>query len=82
MTTNPLLSHEQVTEIAQEHEDFFNQLKSLAISAIASGDWSPVESLISEVETWQAEQALLQEKTQTEDPLAEALAFPKDTHHD
>ncbi len=42
MTDTPQLTHEQVAEIAQEHEDFLNQLESLAISAIASGDWSEV----------------------------------------
>jgi hypothetical protein len=42
MTDTPQLTHAQVAEIAQEHEDFLNQLKSLAISAIASGNWWPV----------------------------------------
>ncbi len=46
MTDTPQLTHEQVEEIAQEHEDFLNQLESLAISAIASGDWWPVHDLI------------------------------------
>jgi hypothetical protein len=84
MTDTPQLCHEQAAEIAQEHEDFLTQLESLAIGAIASGNWWPVYDLISEVETWQGEQALLQEKNQTEDPMKElwALAFPKETHHD
>jgi hypothetical protein len=69
--TTPQLTHEQTTQIAQEHEDFLNQLESLAISAIASGNWWPVYDLISEVETWQGEQALLQEKSQIEDSLAQ-----------
>ncbi len=72
--TNPL-THQQVAEIAQEHEDFLNQLESLAISAIASGDWWPVYDLISELETWQGEQALLEEKKLLADLWA--LAFPK-----
>jgi hypothetical protein len=77
--TTPQLTHEQTTQIAQEHEDFLNQLESLAISAIASGNWWSVYDLISEVETWQGEQALLEEKNQTEDPMKDlwALAFPK-----
>jgi hypothetical protein len=83
MTENtPQLTHEQAAEIAQEHEDFLNQLESLAISAIASGNWWPVYDLISEVETWQGEQALLEEKSRAEDPLAElwAIAFPKENN--
>ncbi len=62
MSDTPQLTHEQVAEIAQQHEDFLNQLESLAISAIASGDWQPVYELIAELETWQGEQALLEEK--------------------
>ena len=42
MTETPQLSHEQIEEIVQEHEDFLTQLEGLAIQAIASGDWSEV----------------------------------------
>lgn len=42
MTDTSPLSHELATEITQQHKDFLNQLESLAISAIASGDWSEV----------------------------------------
>ncbi len=35
MTETPQLTYEQAAEIAQEHEDFLNQLESRAISAIA-----------------------------------------------
>jgi hypothetical protein len=84
MTDTPQLTHEQVAEITQQHKDFLNQLESLAISAIASGNWWPVYDLISEVETWQGEQALLEEKSRAEDLLAElwVIAFNKDIHHD
>jgi hypothetical protein len=79
MTDTPQLSHEQAAEIAQLHEAFLTQLESLAISAIASGNWWPVYDLISEVETWQGEQALLEEKSSTEDPMKHLwnLVFPK-----
>ncbi len=79
MSDTPQLTPEQVAEIAQEHEDFLNQLESLAISAIASGNWWPVYDLISEVETWQGEQALLEEKSPIEDPMKDLwnLVFPK-----
>jgi hypothetical protein len=79
MIDTPQLTHEQVAEITQEHEDFLNQLESLAISAIASGNWWPVYDLISEVETWQGEQALLEEKSPAEDPMKDLwnLVFPK-----
>jgi hypothetical protein len=88
MTNTSQLTHEQVAEIAQEHEDFLNQLESLAISAIATGNWYPLLDLVSEVETWQAEQDLLAQKSHVEDPLKElwaicasqqrfAIAFPK-----
>jgi hypothetical protein len=79
MSDTPQLTHEQVAEIAQQHEDFLNQLESLAISAIASGDWQPVYELIAELETWQGEQALLGEKSPIEDPMKDLwnLVFPK-----
>ncbi len=75
----PQLTHEQVTEIAQQHEEFLTQLESLAISAIASGNWHPVYDLISEVETWQGEQALLEDKSRAEDHIKDLsnLAFSK-----
>ena len=38
----PQLTHERVAEIAQLHEAFLTELEGLAISAIASGDWSQV----------------------------------------
>ncbi|MBD0343330.1 MAG: hypothetical protein ICV63_00545 [Coleofasciculus sp. Co-bin14] len=41
-STQLKLTPDQVQEIAQEHEDFLNQLESLAIMALASGDWSEV----------------------------------------
>ncbi len=62
MTDTPQLSHEQVAEIAQIHESFLTELEGQAIGAIASGDWQPVYELIAELETWQGEQALLEEK--------------------
>ncbi len=79
MTNTPQLNHELAAEIAQEHEAFLNQLESLAISAIASGDWQPVYELIAELETWQGEQALLEEKSRVGDPMKElwSLVFPK-----
>lgn len=46
MTDTPQLTHEQVAEITQLHENFLNQLESLAISAIAFGDWSEVYDYI------------------------------------
>ncbi len=76
------MSIEEWAAIAQEHEDFLNQLESLAISAIASGNWWPVYDLISEVETWQGEQALLEEKSRAEDPMKDLwnLAFSKENN--
>jgi hypothetical protein len=41
-STQLKLTPEQAGEIAQEHEDFLNRLESLAIVAIASGDWGEV----------------------------------------
>ena len=76
MTDTSQLSHEQVAEIAQQHEDFLNQLELLAIQAIASGDWQPIYKLIAELETWQGEQALLEEKKHLVDLWA--IAFQKD----
>jgi hypothetical protein len=46
MTNTPQLNHELAAEIAQEHEAFLNQLESLAISAIATGDWAEVYDFI------------------------------------
>ncbi len=46
MTDTSPLSHERASEIAQEHEDFLNQLEGLAIGAIATGDWSEVYNFI------------------------------------
>ncbi len=82
MTNSTPLTHGQAQEIAQEHEDFLNQLESLAISAIASGDWQPVYELIAELETWQGEQALLGEKSPIEDPMKHLwnLVFPKENN--
>ncbi len=48
MTDTPQLSHEQVAEITQEHEDFLTQLEGLAIAAIASGDWSQFEQFVND----------------------------------
>ena len=79
MTDTPQLTHEQVAEIAQEHGDFLNQLESLAIGALASGDWRPVQDLISSAETWQAEQVLVEEKQTDSINHLRALAFPKET---
>jgi hypothetical protein len=47
MTDTPQLTHERVAEIAQLHEDFLNQLESLAIEAIATGEWEAVYDHIS-----------------------------------
>ena len=79
MTDTPQLTHDQVAEIAQEHESFLTELEGLAIASIASGDWQPVYELIAELETWQGEQALLEEKSRAEDPMKElwSLVFPK-----
>ncbi len=63
MTDTPQLTHEEVAEIAQLHEDFLNQLESLAIGALASGNWWPVYELIASLETWEGEQALLENKS-------------------
>ena len=83
MTDTPQLTHEQVSQIAQEHEDFLNQLESLAISAIASGDWWPVYSLISEIETGQVEQLTLTEESQAEDPMEDLWSLVlSNTYHD
>jgi hypothetical protein len=71
MSDTPQLTHEQVAEIAQEHEDFLNQLEGLAIIAIPSGDWQPVYELIASLETWQGEQALLEEESPVEDPISD-----------
>jgi hypothetical protein len=83
VSDTPELTHEQVAEIAQLHENFLNQLESLAISAIASGDWQPIYELIAELETWQGEQALLEEKSPAEDPMKHlwSLVFPKGEDH-
>lgn len=79
MTDTPQLSHEQVAEICQLHENFLNQLEGLAIQGLATGNWYPLLDLVSEVETWQAEQDLLAQKSHVEDPFKElwAIAFPK-----
>jgi hypothetical protein len=79
MTDTPQLTHEEVAEIAQEHEAFLTQLEGLAIQAIASGDWQPIYELIASLETWQGEQALLEEKSPAEDPMKHlwSLVFPK-----
>ena len=82
MTDTPQLSHEQLQEIAQEHEAFLTELESLAIQAIASGDWQPIYELIASLETWQGEQALLEEKSPVEDPMKDLwnLVFPKESN--
>jgi hypothetical protein len=79
MTDTPQLTHEEVAEIAQEHEQFLSRLESLAISAIASGNWRPVHDLISEVETWQGEQVLVEEKQTDSINHLWVLVFPKES---
>ena len=80
MTDTPQLTHEQVAEISQQHEDFLNQLESLAISALASGDWWPVHDLIASVEVWQGEEALREAKENPTDSINHLwnVAFPKE----
>ncbi|HEY9596124.1 MAG TPA: hypothetical protein V6D33_00440 [Cyanophyceae cyanobacterium] len=41
-----MISQEQTAEILQEYEEFFSELESSAILAIASNDWTQLYDLI------------------------------------
>lgn len=75
MIDTPQLTHQEVTEIAQLHESFLNQLEGLAIQAIASRDWTQFEQFVNDFRVSQDVQA-----NPNEDPLAElwAIAFSKE----
>jgi hypothetical protein len=77
MTDTPQLNHEQVAEIAQEHESFLTELEGLAIGAIASGDWSQFEQFVNDFRIAQDVQA-----RPTEDLMKDLwnLAFQKETN--
>jgi hypothetical protein len=48
MSISSELTHEEVAEIAQLHENFLTELESLAIASIASGDWSQFEQFVND----------------------------------
>jgi hypothetical protein len=74
MTDTPELTHEVVAEISQLHENFLSQLESLAISAIASGNWDEFEDFVNDFRLTRDV-----EIEPNEDPLAElwAIAFQR-----
>jgi hypothetical protein len=76
MSISSELTHEQVAEIAQEHESFLTELEGLAIASIASGDWTQFEQFLNDFRVTQE----ADETNQTEDPLKELwdVAFSKE----